>query len=1156
MARSKIKPGERSFGGQVIAWIKEQISHGGSPFGNAWNDASLYGLPTTKFPDVLLTLDAEGRQPFCGWELKTPSTDARDPQLLEKAVEKARALKAHYFVTWNMATAIIWRTRPRGMVCEEDKVREYPPIPQIRKEEDIQKQVVYMRLKEQCARLLIDLGRLYEDASVNLAHADTSVFVGVLRQAAQELYDPMLEALSRRRGNRKFDKELDAWAKKQGVNKYDTDYQKTLARQIVYKLIAKILFYQTLRRYRLRLPPMTLAGIPTRQLGRKLGELFQKARDIDYQAVFEPDITDTIPFARRGAEILADMVEHLNEYNFEQMPLDVVGRVFEQLIPPETRHSLGQYFTREDLVDFIVAFCVRHPEDRVLDPTCGTGTFLVRAYDRLKRMAAKPHHKLLPQLWGVDIARFPAQLATINLFRQDLSDYNNFPRVVSDDFFKVKPGAEFEFPPPRVALDPDHKEKETIPLFDGIVGNFPYIRQELIERSSPGYKKDLERALFEDWHSEYRELFRDHRLCLSGQADIYAYLFFHAAAHLKVGGRMGIVVSNAWLDVAYGHELQKFFLRKFKIIAVVESRCEAWFDDVAINTVFVVLERCEEADERDEHLAKFVKLKKPLAELFPQDLANDAARRWSHVQEVVDRIEGIGLADSPAARAGAHKSFGPVDTEHVKLAKIDSYDDDRIRVRSIRQADLREQVETAGRTVKWGPYLRAPDVYFKILETCADKLVPLGKVAEVRFGIKTGINDFFYLTQEQAKHWGIEKRFLKPVIKSPRDTKTITVDPKALKLFVFLCDKPVSELAGTKALKYIRWGANQLAKSTRQKPGGRRLKNVPSVKGRTRWYSIPAHRLPKIIWTKAYNDTFIQRHCPQGVFADQRVYEVLEKPGVPVDILAALTNSTFTAFLIENTGRTTLGEGALELTVEETENDILIPDPRLFASEPDRKVLIGAFRKIAKRAVLPIHREIRQRSRQNLDNIVWRKLGITEEKVQELTREFPLIIKERLTLPRLRSTSRKTREVQNLSELARFVEEAVLPSGIRRFPEGFVRGKVDWEDVGVPKEPLHVGARGIAVCELVLSDGTHFAETSLEHAKAICYAQRNHSGSLVVKVPTDEFVLVKALKDYTRYVRKIRERLYAEFMAKSGDAHLSETLTGRVLSNYGLDLTD
>lgn len=177
----------------------------------------------------------------------------------------------------------------------------------------------------------------------------------------------------------------------------------------------------------------------------------------------------------------------------------------------------------------------------------------------MKRMAAKPHHKLLPQLWGVDIARFPAQLATINLFRQDLSDYNNFPRVVSEDFFGVRPGMTFEFPPPRVALDPDHKEKETIPLFDGIVGNFPYIRQELIERSSPGYKKDLERALFEDWHSEYRELFRDHRLCLSGQADIYAYLFFHVAAHLKVGGRMGIVVSNAWLDVAYGHELQNSF---------------------------------------------------------------------------------------------------------------------------------------------------------------------------------------------------------------------------------------------------------------------------------------------------------------------------------------------------------------------------------------------------------------------------------------------------------------------------------------------------------------------------------------------------------------------------------------------------------------------
>ena len=60
---------------------------------------------------------------------------------------------------------------------------------------------------------------------------------------------------------------------------------------------------------------------------------------------------------------------------------------------------------------------------------------------------------------------------------------------------------------------------------------------------------------------------------------------------------------------------------------------------------------------------------------------------------------------------------------------------------------------------KWGKYLRAPSIFFKILEKGKDLFVPLNAVAEVRFGIKTGANEFFYLTEEQIKAWGIEREF-------------------------------------------------------------------------------------------------------------------------------------------------------------------------------------------------------------------------------------------------------------------------------------------------------------------------------------------------------------------------------------------------------------
>jgi len=158
-------------------------------------------------------------------------------------------------------------------------------------------------------------------------------------------------------------------------------------------------------------------------------------------------------------------------------------------------------------------------------------------------------------------------IATINLFRQDLSDFANFPRIISKDFFEVGLGQSFKFPPPKVGLDSSFQMiEEKLPTFDAAVGNFPYIRQELINKRVKEYKDLLERTLKEEWLADYPDAFviTDNELNefkrsrkidfsrigfkLSGQADIYAYLFFHTAYFLKEGGRMGFVTSNAWLD--------------------------------------------------------------------------------------------------------------------------------------------------------------------------------------------------------------------------------------------------------------------------------------------------------------------------------------------------------------------------------------------------------------------------------------------------------------------------------------------------------------------------------------------------------------------------------------------------------------------------------
>lgn len=107
-----------------------------------------------------------------------------------------------------------------------------------------------------------------------------------------------------------------------------------------------------------------------------------------------------------------------------------------------------------------------------------------------------------------------------------------------------------------------------------------------------------------------------------------------------------------------------------------------------------------------------------------------------------------------------------------------------------------------------GKYLRAPEIFFTILEKGKELFVPLKEVADVRRGFTTGANEFFYLTEEEIKGWVIEKEFWMHedengdwipnyVIKSPRECKSIVVDSGDLKYRVLMIHEDKKELKGT-----------------------------------------------------------------------------------------------------------------------------------------------------------------------------------------------------------------------------------------------------------------------------------------------------------------------------------------------------------------------
>ncbi len=1151
----KTKATESEFQGQVISWIKEQISHGGLPFENATSDSSLYGLSTVRFPDVLITLDFVGQRPFCGWELKTPKTDVRDKRLLKDAVEKAQNPNAKYFVTWNMQTAIIWRTpvKTRTTIEEKDRIREFGPEPRIQCVDDIRDAEKSLIMESVCAQLLRDLDRLYKDENVNLPIADTTVFVGLISNASNQIEGAILSDINKARANKSFDKRLRAWAAKQGVSKYDQEYYQTLAQQVSYKIIGKIMFYMTLCRYRLELPRMELTPKSYKAAIKKMRALFQQALEVDYQAIFEPDITDEIEFSADTAKIIIKLTENLAHWSFDLMPLDVVGAVFEKLIPEDARHSLGQYFTPDNLVDLIVSFCVQSGDDFVMDPTCGTGTFLIRSYHKMRNLKSRKHHKLLEQVWGIDIAGFPAELATINLYRQDLRDYQNFPRVLSKDFFEVMPGQKFEFTPPKKTVKTGERIQVKIPKFDALVGNFPFIRQELIEKAEKGYKGKLEEVLFESWGKEYPALFNgpiagpnnrtNHRIQLSGQADIYAYMFFHAAAHLKVGGRMGFVTSNSWLDVAYGYELQKFFLSKFKIVAICESRCEPWFEQSAVNTVFTILERCDDEKGKKNNLVRFVKVKKPLCELFPEDSLTNSQARWLRLERFVDKIEGIAASGQIWDSSGC-KKMSRICTEHIRQPEIISYEEEEIRMRMICQEDLRDEVEHTGQTVKWGKYLRAPDIYFEMLKKCDDKFIPLDEVADIRRGITTGINEFFYLTDDKVRHWGIEREFLKPAIKSPKECDRIKLKSKYLKLSAFLCHKDKSKLKGTKAIKYIKWGEMQ------KTAGGRAWPKVESVRGRKNWYELPKRTPSKLLMPMITGNSLrcILNSCKAQV--DHNLFEIVSDDNAIVEGLGIYLNSAFAFLERELIGRANLGDGALKVEGIDWKR-ILVPNKEALLKI--KKDAGETFEKLCRRNIKDIKTESKRKDRIDFEKTVLKSLGLTEELTSHILAAVVGLVEERHLLPKLRSSKKKKRVEHDLEKLRDEVSDEILPDGTIKFPEGFVKdwSRLEYKEIGVPAGVLKFGEAFFDNHDICNEEGQHFIEVrSEEKAKFIVYAKKKDE--LVIKIPESFLVIKKAVQEYEIYLRELKEKVYTAFMEKCGDHSISENLTKQVFEDFDL----
>ncbi len=502
----------------------------------------------------------------------------------------------------------------------------------------------------------------------------------------------------------------------------------------------------------------------------------------------------------------------------------------------------------------------------------------------------------------------------------------------------------------------DTEPNAKLSLFDAVIGNPPYIRHEVMGKDD----KRRIRARLDRNRRRSPDIFWPR---WSGRSDIYVFFFAHAAGFLKPHGRLVFLTASSWLDSGYGLALREFLLKNFRVIAIIESAVESFFSDASINTAITVLERETDERARLSNCVRFTQLLKPLDEILGSE-RRDAARAFAHAIEATDS----------SISCLTH------------------------RVRAVSQSNLLTDA-------MWGKHLRADDVLFEILKRGGARMSRLADVARVRFGVKTGANEFFYLKDAKLKALGdvasvrrgittgandffylksvdgnrdhrlavvedgrgarhvIERRYLAPVVFSLKEIAGLVIESRQTGKLFFHCPQERASLAGTRALEYIESGAR----------AGYDLR--PTCAARRMWYSAARGMKPApIIFPSKVGERWAVAINRARVFEDKKLYGIFPKDKDSTIALAAMLNSTWARYFTESTCRQMTGAQAIADIDVRVAEQILVPDPRRL-SERLKTNLERAFYKLARRPALSVFEEIHRPDRRRLDELTLAALG-------------------------------------------------------------------------------------------------------------------------------------------------------------------------------------
>lgn len=410
-----------------------------------------------------------------------------------------------------------------------------------------------------------------------------------------------------------------------------------------------------------------------REIRRVLKWAFQLAAE-RYEWLFNAE--NNYSWYEPSSDVLVEVLYELSNFNLGRLNQDVLGAIYEEYIDRVDKKNKGQYYTPREIVSFIwdrVGFSSpqaffdirkgkREPKP-IFDPATGSGGFLVEAARRLreesqldlndKQDVLDLRTAIFTGLFGAKISPFPYYITEVNLLIQ--------LTPVIQRLMKLQPGLKKEHLPLAIvlvdalALHNDHKLiveqsdeykpdplRSILPLDRRKRVIFDKIKHELARGfayccANPPYIG--EKGHKELFHST-RERYPYWQTYYQGKMDYLYWFIILGLSKLREGGRLGFITTAYWPIADGAAKLRKYILENAQIRELI------FFEDVKIfehakgqhNMVFV-LERCSDAEKRNENRIKIVRVLAKNKELPGETIREKLRFLTDYIQKNIDRGE-------------------------------------------------------------------------------------------------------------------------------------------------------------------------------------------------------------------------------------------------------------------------------------------------------------------------------------------------------------------------------------------------------------------------------------------------------------------------------------------------------------------------------------